>query len=244
MDSTQLGMNRTGIQMSPLSSNTLIDAAQASEPSSEGDATALLQLREAYLLEADPVGSVPIPGTLTGAAKAGVKMVQGERLHALIDKLGERAAFERGGTRLYDALIGKCEVRTDEALHIDMMRLRQFRNQEAAHFRLVCEAIEELGADPTAQTPCADVTAMAAAGLMQIALDPRTSVLQTLHAVLAAELIDGADWELLVQLTREQGYDEIAQRFEQAAQDELVHLQHIRDWYQAGSQATLRRSVQ
>ena len=244
MDPTQLGMNRTGIQMSPLTSNALIEAALETEPTSEGDAQSLLQLREPYLLEADPVGSVPIPGTLTGAARAGVKLMQGERLHALIDRLGERLAFERGGVRLYEALIGKCETRTDEAVEIDVAVLRRFRDDEAEHFRLVSAAMEELGGDPTAQTPCADVSGVAAMGLMQVALDPRTSVLQTLHAVLGAELIDGADWELLVQLTRDQGYDDIAERFARAAQEEAVHLEQIHEWYATASANSMRRSVQ
>jgi ferritin-like protein len=239
MDPTQLGMNRTGLQMSPLDAEQLLRGAREFEPELVGDATVLGDFRQPYLIEAEPVGSVPVPGSLTGMAKSGMKMLQGERLQVLVDKLGERLAFERGGTRLYDALIAKCQAREDELAGLDLALVQQFRNEEAQHVMLVAEAIEELGADPTAQTPCADVSAVASMGLMQVALDPRTSVAQTMQAMLAAELVDRDGWELLIMLTREAGYDDMAQRFDAALAQEAVHLQQVRDWHQQAVQGAL-----
>jgi ferritin-like protein len=239
MDPTQLGMNRTGLQMSPLDAEQLLSGARDFEPELAGDATVLGDFRSSYIIEAEPVGSVPLPGSLTGMARSGVKMLQGERLQVLIDKLGERLAFERGGTRLYDALIAKCQHRDDELAGIDLALLQQFRTEEAQHVLLVAEAIEELGGDPTAQTPCADVSAVASMGLMQVALDPRTSVAQTMQAMLAAELVDRDGWELLILLTREAGYDDIAKRFEGALAQEAVHLEHVRRWHQQAAQGAL-----
>src|SRR5690606_38868197 len=108
------------------------------------------------------------------------------------DKVGERLAFERSGTRLYDGFIEKCSVRTDEADLVDMQVLKRFRDQEAEHFLLLERTMRRLGGDPTAQTPCADVTAVASAGLLQTVRDPRVSVAQSLQALLTAELVDNA----------------------------------------------------
>src|SRR5215216_4571353 len=106
---TDAGMNRTGLQMSPLDTESLITAAKRSRPSSEGDEQTLMDFRESYLEDADPIGTVPIPGTAKGALKTTLKKLAGKKPEVLADKLGERLAFERSGTRLYEAFLGKCE---------------------------------------------------------------------------------------------------------------------------------------
>jgi rubrerythrin len=241
MDPTRLGMNRTGLQMSPVDAARLLERAGIAADRGDG-AAALASYREPYLAGAEAVGSVPLPASPSGALRAGMKVLQGQRLHALVDKLGERLAFERSGTRLYDALIAKCEVRSDELDGIDLVQLRRFRDQEAEHMQLVADAIDQLGGDPTAQTPAADIAGVSASGLMQVVLDPRTSVAQSLQAILAAELIDGDGWDLLVALVREEGYDDIGNRFERAIAQEAVHLEHVRSWYERAVLQTLQRS--
>src|SRR5690606_21088393 len=100
----------TGIHMSPSDSKEAIAAAQNAIPTSEGDHTSLDVLRSDYVRDAEPVGTMPPPGTLKGALKSGLDMITGDRPQVLLDKLGERAAFERGGTRLYDALLSKFDA--------------------------------------------------------------------------------------------------------------------------------------
>ena len=63
----------------------------------------------------DPIGTVPLPGTVKGMAKTSVQKVMGRHPEVLIDALGDRLAFERTGTRLYDAFLGKARVRTEES---------------------------------------------------------------------------------------------------------------------------------
>lgn len=243
MDPNKLGMNKTGLQMSPLDSSALLRNVQQQreELEAEPNAAAMAAFREQYLREARPVGSVPVPGSLTGAVRSGIRALAGERLNVLMDKLGERLAFERSGTRLYDALLAKCDSRPDEASTIDLALLRQFRDEEANHFRMLCDVIDELGGDPTAQTPGADVSAVASMGLMQVALDPRTSVAQTLEVLLAAELIDGEGWEMLIRLTSDLGYSEVADRFAEAASEEELHLRNVRRWLQEDVSNALQR---
>src|SRR5687768_8529051 len=103
-----VGMNRTGIQMSPIDAAAMQDVDPAMlEPVPPGDETDLGNIRNDYIAQADSFGSVPLPGSVTGAVSMGVQALKGESPQILLDKLAERLAFERTGTRLYDALILK-----------------------------------------------------------------------------------------------------------------------------------------
>lgn len=226
---TDSGMNRTGIDMSPIEVTELVSGVNASRPSSEGDEETLASYRSSYLKEADPIGTVPVPGSFKGAAKSGMQKLLGKKPEVLLDKLAARLAFERTGTRLYDALLGKCLIRREEVDSLPIELLKEFRDEEARHFALVWDAMKMLGADPTAQTPGADVDAVASSGLMQIVTDPRTSVAQSLHAIHIAELADHDGWVLLIKLAEELGQDDMAGRFRHALREEDRHLDTIRE---------------
>ena len=92
---TDIGMNRTGIATSPIDSRRTIDAAEAAGTAGPLDGKALEAERVLWARDADPVGTVPPPGTLKGIAKAVIETLQGHKLTVLIDKLGERLAYER-----------------------------------------------------------------------------------------------------------------------------------------------------
>ncbi len=226
-----IGSNRTGIQTSPIDIEKMIAGmdSKLAEPSPAGDESAIAELRAAYISEADAVGSVPPPATVKGAMKSGAKMLKGERPQLLIDKLGERLAFERSGTRLYEALITKCQAAGADAVPLE--ELKHFHDEEARHFRLVAECLEFLGADPTAQTPCADVTGVETMGLMQVVTDPQTTVAQSLHAILVAELADNAAWEELVTLARKFELNDMARQFTEAQGHEQEHLASVQKWH-------------
>jgi rubrerythrin len=226
---TESGINRTGIDMSPIDMNELLSGVKKSRPSSEGDENTLTSYRSPYLQEAEPIGTVPPPGTLKGAAKTGIQKLTGKKPEVFLDKLGARLAFERTGTRLYDALLEKCLVRGDEIDGLPVELLHQFRDEEARHFALVWDAMKALGADPTAMTPDADVNAVASSGLMQVLTDPRTSVTQSLHAIHIAELADHDGWVLLIKLAEELGQDDMAGQFRRALAEEERHLALIRE---------------
>jgi ferritin-like protein len=227
---TKIGSNRTGIQMSPKNSKEMIEAAKSAMPTSEGDHMSLAMLRSDYIADAEPVGTIPPPVTLKGALTSGIDMMTGDRPQALLDKLGERAAFERGGTRLYDGVLSKFDA--DPHAHGSVSRdvLQHFRNEEAKHFQLVCEAVEQLGGDPTAMTPCADLVGVQSMGLWQSVSDPRTTLAQCLNTMLVAELADNAGWELLIELAESSGHDDLAQRFQSALTEEQEHLTQVRAW--------------
>jgi len=145
----------------------------------------------------------------------------------LIDKLGERLAFERSGVRLYDAMIAKAKaLGTADSDLIPV--LQHIRDEEFEHMNMVREAIETLGADPTAVTPCADVAGVKAMGVLQVLTDPRTNLAQGMGALLTIELEDNAAWELLIELAEAGGHPNIAKSFQKAKDQEDDHLVKIK----------------
>jgi rubrerythrin len=226
-----LGMNRTGVQMSPIDTAAMQDSDNAPIRGAPGDERALLDAREACIFNAGDIGSVPMPGTVAGAVSMGMHMLKGDRPQILLDKLGERLAFERTGTRLYDALLAKCDVMQGAPAGMTRDRVADIRRGEARHFLLLKDAIESLGGDPTAQTPSADVAGVESLGLVQVLNDPRTSLAQSLHALLTVELADRAGWETLIALAGEAGQDDLVAGFTLALEDEHRHLVLVQGWY-------------
>jgi ferritin-like metal-binding protein YciE len=232
--STNLGGNRTGIDISPIHSKQMQKDVQQYPPGN-GGGNRLDSIERAYIEQADRLGSVPIPGTAKGLLKSMMKKFTGNQPEIFINKMGERLAFERAGTRVYESLILKCEVAESQgknSINLPIDRIKNFHNEELQHFHMLADCMKKLGADPTAQTPDADVSAVAGSGMMKVISDPRTTVPQCLEAMLALELTDNAAWELLIQLAQDLGQDDMANRFQAALAEEQVHLREIRSWYE------------
>jgi hypothetical protein len=255
MQATVPGMNRTGAAVSPLGTEAMTRAAQELTPPGPIDTAASEAQRIVYINESSAVGSIPPPANLKGMVKSGIAKMRGANPSILLDKIGERIAFERSGTRLYEALIVKYEAVSkleggtlppaEQLIEADaegmaslapvqgenaMQTLSRIRNEELSHFHLLCAAATRLGGDPTAQTPCADVVATSAMGIMQVVTDPRTTLAQSLNAMLSAELTDNAGWELLVQLADEAGEAELSGQFLGALAQEQEHLAVVKAW--------------
>lgn len=226
-----LGLNRTGIKASPADARELLESLELHDGLPQPDPMIPASgIRADYLQTADPLGSVPPPTTLRGVLGSVTQALGGHRLHLLLDKLGERAAYERSGARLYEAAMRKFLSMEKIPAGMDMAGLQEIHDEELRHFALLRDAIETLGGDPTTQTPCANAAAVQSMGLLQSVNDPRTSGAQTLQALLAAELIDVASWELLVELAHQFGLDEMAQSFRDALVAENRHLERVRNW--------------
>ena len=233
MKSTQkAGPNRTGVQMSPAQSKEMAEGSRNTPPT-DPNGHHLADMRNPYRMDADPLGSMPPPASARGVVQAGKGILTGERPQVFLDMLGERLAFERSGTRLYDALIEKFQSTEDLDDDVPMEMLQQFRDEEAQHFKLVVGVIEKMGGDPTTQTPGADNAGVEAAGLMQAINDPRTSAAQCLHAILVAELVDNDGWETLIAVAEQLGETELVESFRVALKEEDRHLEQVRAWYQA-----------
>ena len=215
--------NRTGVMVNPEMSAEMIQAAKNIE-TSPGDIMELAAERADYISEGIPIGSYPPIIDDEDAAEA-------EKLAVLLDKLGERLAFERQGTRLYQTFIQKLEAMPADDEHGPSAdELRHICDEELDHFRLLQKAITDLGGDATAMTPSADVAGVISHGVLEIACDPRTTIAQTLQAVLTAELADNDGWQMLQQLAAELGHGDLEKQCEKAFEQEQEHLQNVRSW--------------
>jgi hypothetical protein len=263
-------MNRTGALASREGTQAMTEAAHRFTPFPDIDTHSGKEDRIAYIEDADAIGSVPPPATVSGFVKTGISALTGRHPMVLMDKLGERIAYERAGTRLYEALITKYEALsrngaaerkllpaastadTDASTaaaagcslpEAPLQTLRRIRAEELQHFHMLTATMQQLGGDPTAQTPCADVIAVASMGLMQVLTDPRTTLAQCMNAMVTAELTDNAGWELLAQLADSAGRDELVPRFLEALRQEEDHLRIVKNWLtvlvadRAGSEA-------
>ncbi len=232
--SEKLGMNLTGAQMSPKDTQAILAYTRERLPTSQGDGTEIAALRASCIREEQgSLGTVPVPGTVKGVLKSGAKMLKGERPQALADKLGERVSFERSGVRLYDAMITKYHATNGGVPHVSLEKLMEIRDEEAQHFAMLVEAVQSLGADPTAETPSADLTGVETQGLLNVITDPRTTFAQSLHALLIAELADNDGWDMLITIAEAEGQKDMAERFRMAYEQEQDHLDHVRRWLMA-----------
>jgi rubrerythrin len=67
-----------------------------------------------------------------------------------------------------------------------------------------------------------------------VIVDPRTTLLQSLEAILVAALADSTCWETLVELAQEAGEDDLVKPFKQAYATEQEHLHKVCAWVAAG----------
>jgi rubrerythrin len=220
--------NRTGIMTNPELSIEMIEGAKQTTPSSQGDGTELASVRSEYIEEGVPIGSSPV---MVEVSEDGESVGQFDGLAVLLDKLGERLAFERQGTRLYEAFLQKCEsLALEDASGPSIEELRHICGEELEHFHLLQNAIIALGGDATVQTPSADVAGVLSHGVMQVVSDPRTTIPQTLQAMLTAELVDNDGWQMLQDLAAELGQDDLEEQCGKAYEEEQEHLEKVREW--------------
>ncbi len=227
---TDPGTNRTGIAASPVDAERVQESAVAG---TMADGAKLQETRIDYARQADPIGSMPPPATVKGVAKTILSAIKGRNPLVFLDKLGERLAFERGGVRLYDALLVKLEAAHVHPGGPTRAELEKIRDDELRHFGLLVDAMRDLGGDPTAMTPCADAIAVASSGLVQLLTEPRITLSQALTGILTAELADNEGWELLASLAEDLDQGQLAARFRMALSEEADHLARVRLWLRA-----------
>jgi hypothetical protein len=226
---TDLGKNRTGLQMAPLQAKKMLENT-AAVASATFDPLILATPRAEIARMAPPVGTMPPPATLKGMAKSALKALTGEKATVFLDKLGQRLAFERTGVRLYEAVLAKIPAASNDDGTLTAAAVRRIHDDELSHFLLVKEAIEQMGGDPTAQTPCADLVGVQGMGLVQSVTDPRTTLTQCLDTLLAAELIDNDSWAVLIGMAEAMGQTDLAKKFVEALTAESQHLELVRGW--------------
>lgn len=229
----EMGLNRTGIATSPKLTEEMIEGTGEFLPDTGGDEAVIGLVRGDYARSSESLGSVPPPVDLKGVATTALRGMRGLRPTQFLDKLGERLAFERTGVRLYEGLISKHDALGSFEGGPSRDDLLEIMRDEYEHFKLLAESVAKLGGDPTVVTPSADLHATMTKGVLEVMVDPRTTLPQCLEAALIAELADGEAWDTLVTLAKQNGEAELAQLFEQASIEEDEHLESVRSWLMA-----------
>jgi rubrerythrin len=223
--SARPGTNHTGLALHPELFEEMVEGTTEFPPTSSGGSSRLAEVRISYARDGEPAATMPpVPG------------VEAARL-PLLDKLGARLQFERTGTRLYDALISKHDAYGGYEGGPTRAQLLEIREQEHAHALLVQELIRSIGGDPTAITPCANLTATASKGLCDVVIDPRTSLVDGLETIVLAELADQESWSTLVRVADALGDASLKTRLAKPLQTELEHLIKVRAWLEAADKA-------
>lgn len=212
--------NRTGMAAAPDRAAQMITAVEEFPPASGGNAHAVAAVRVQYARE--------------GAEEGDGRLRLADETSLLLDKLGERLAFERTGTRLYEALLSKHDAYGSFEGGPSRDDITLILSEELQHFRMLVELVKALGGDPTELTPSANMQLTASHGVGQVLVDPRTTLLQSLEAILMAELADNECWETLTGLAHMAGQEEVAERCEAALLTEQEHLEKVRSWLAAG----------
>lgn len=156
----------------------------------------------------------------------------GQEPTQLIDKLGERIAYEKIVIHLYEKLLEKHQSSSQEDLPPYEL-LKQFHREEVDHYRLLSDVMEMLGGDPRKTTPSGKIENIAENGWLKILNDPDSTFDQCLHIVHLAELGDNDSWELLVELAELSDLKEIAEEFKNCLAQEEGHLLNVRNWTRA-----------
>jgi len=229
---TDTGTNRTGLATSPIDAPRTIEGAEQTTTTML-DGAALAADRLTWATSAPPVGTMPPPATFKGLLKTMIEKIEGHKPTVFLDKLGERLAFERTSVRLYEAVMVKVEAADPHPGGPSKADLAAIHGAELCHFAIVRDAIAQLGADPTAMTPGADLIAVAGLGWVQAVADPRTTLNQCLDVLMMAELADSNGWQLLVELADQLGFDDLVRQFRTALVEEEQHVLRVRGWLSA-----------
>ncbi len=229
--------NNTGVATNRDGAQEMCEAVAKFPPTSTGTVVGDDKVRIEYAKEVDPdkqgYGSVPAPDGFAGKARMLIAGLFGKQPVRMLDKLGERLAFERTGVRLYEALISKHEALGSFDGGPTRDELLDILNEEHTHFRMLESVILRLDGDPTAMTPSADLALTVGCGVLQVITDPRTTLRQGLEAVMVAELADREGWSLLSELAHTAGNTKMLELFEEAERVEEQHLLALRRWLAA-----------
>lgn len=220
---TQPGDNHTGITLHPELVAEMIEGTTEFGPTSRGGAEALATVRARIARESAPAATMPP-----------AKDVPIERL-PILDKLGARLAFERTGTRLYEALISKHDAYGSFRGGPSRADLERIRDEEQRHLLTAQHLIVRFGGDPTVVTPTANLQAVVTYGIHQVLVDPRTTLMECLDAIIVAELTDHESWEQLVRAVAPFGDKQAEAQIRDAERVETEHMTKVRSWLAAAA---------
>jgi ferritin-like protein len=145
----------------------------------------------------------------------------------LIDKLLERWIVEKTAFELYGLAAERARLLGNRQGLV--VRLEEIRRQEKDHEEMIEEVVRALGGELDRNLPSVQVAQREASGLLEVLRKPDAQLPHVLHALLTAELVDNAGWDLLIELGNQAGLGhETMRRFRLAFDAEKDHLATIR----------------
>ncbi len=145
----------------------------------------------------------------------------------VIDVLTERLAFERAGVKLYDRVIEVMRAAGDENVLRMLHEMEEHRNEEKEHEEWLEAQIRALGGDAHGETDRSRLVTRESKGIEEVVLSD-AQLPHLFHALLAAELVDNAGWDLLVQIADEAGDHTAKRDFKKRLHEEEDHLLFLR----------------
>jgi bacterioferritin (cytochrome b1) len=146
----------------------------------------------------------------------------------LVELLQERCTFERTSVKLYDRILAQMRASGDEQILGMVDTMQGYRDEEAEHQAWLEEQIRALGGDANGQSEMARLAAEEARGIEHIILREDVALQHLFHALMAAELVDNAGWDLLAALAEEADDDDALDCFALRQAEEEDHLDYLR----------------
>jgi bacterioferritin (cytochrome b1) len=145
----------------------------------------------------------------------------------VIDLLTERLVFERSAVKLYDSIVEQIE-RSGEIAYAPLVdQLREHGAEEKAHEEWLEAQVRALGGDAHGQTEMSRLVQTESLGIEKVVLAADGSIPHLLHALLAAELVDNAGWDMLVELADDAGDRMTKRELKQRLHEEEEHLRFV-----------------
>ncbi len=146
----------------------------------------------------------------------------------VIDVLAERLAFERAGVKLYDRILEVMRGEgSDENVRRMLPEMQEHRDEEKEHEEWLEEQIRSMGGSAHAETDMSRLVTRESKGIEEVVMSD-AELPHLLHALLAAELVDNAGWDLLAHIAGEAGDHGAKREFKKRLHQEEDHLLFVR----------------
>jgi bacterioferritin (cytochrome b1) len=145
----------------------------------------------------------------------------------VIDVLNERLAFERAGVKLYDRILEVMRADGDENVQRMLEEMESNRRDEKEHEEWLEAQIRALGGDAHTETDRSRLVTRESKGIEEVVMSD-AELPHLFHALLAAELVDNAGWDLLAQIADEAGDRDAKREFKKRLHEEEEHLLFVR----------------
>ena len=156
-----------------------------------------------------------------------MKKLAEKKPEKLIELLHERLTFERTSVKLYDRVLSLMALSTEPQILGMLDTMQSYRDEEAEHQEWLEEQIQALGGDVNADSERSRLVATESRGIEEVILREDVELHHLFHALLAAELVDNAGWDLLVSLAEEADDDAALDAFTLRQAEEEDHLEYL-----------------